>query len=224
MKCYTHRYLEEMCLRSRERINPHKYHTGYFIKVTTCLLFPENFHFCGPKNVLRVRISKAVKIGIWFLQLPFILCTFWFCLPHTPSILFIHICWKPKDCHRACYAPTSHFIKNTCCIWPLSHSCRSIALHTIKERKSSRASVQMFSGSSVVKLLSQCSESALHIIHQNGGNLCDCHRGTVVGSMQAGLGISVSGDLLRFSCSTVSRVYTVFTIQWAAVPSGWNSL
>ncbi len=39
------------------------------------------------------------------------------------------------------------------------------------------------------------------------GYLSDFERGMVVGARRAGLSISKTADLLRFSCTTISRIY-----------------
>ncbi len=38
-------------------------------------------------------------------------------------------------------------------------------------------------------------------------DLSDFERGMVVGARRAGLSISETADLLRFSCTTISRIY-----------------
>ncbi len=48
-------------------------------------------------------------------------------------------------------------------------------------------------------------------------DLSDFERGMVVGARRAGLSISKTADLLRFSCTTISRVYREYPVSGSCV-------
>lgn len=120
------------------------------------------------------------------------------------------------------YECTIHFKRNTCtcahlCRYPISQSCGSCTVQKIMQIQSKLQS--LFTPN--IETRTKC-------------DLCDINRDTVVRDRGVGLGISEIADLLGFSPTTDSRIYTIIgwvdncvneQVHWRSYLSGqWGSL